>query len=133
MRGLEGAVPEQAEGALGFEMLRRKIFVRDLGLVLRGGTFPKLEPPLAELEPKLGGRLRIAWRLPLPGQVGRIGVEAETDLTAALLNERRKPIGEAGKARQPPLTWLFKAEPAENRGTLPPGIVILSPVRGLTP
>ena len=32
-----------------------------------------------------------------------------------------------------PLTLVFSAEPAEKRGTLPPGIVIRSPVRGLTP
>jgi hypothetical protein len=44
-----------------------------------------------------GWRLRIARRLPLPGQLGRVGVEAETDLTAALLNERRKSIGETGQ------------------------------------
>jgi hypothetical protein len=41
-----------------------------------------------------GGRLRIARRLPLPGQLGRVGVEAEADLTAALFDERRKSIGE---------------------------------------
>jgi hypothetical protein len=41
-----------------------------------------------------GGRLRIARRLPLPGQIGRVGVEAEADLTAALFDERRKSIGE---------------------------------------
>ncbi|HEY2603628.1 MAG TPA: hypothetical protein VGI67_18870, partial [Thermoleophilaceae bacterium] len=39
-------------------------------------------------------RSAIAWRLPLPGQFGRVGVEAETDLTAALLDERRESIGE---------------------------------------
>jgi hypothetical protein len=32
-------------------------------------------------------------RLPLPGQLGRIGVEAKADLAAALLDERREPIG----------------------------------------
>jgi hypothetical protein len=36
----------------------------------------------------------IAWRLPLPGQLGRVGVEAEADLAAALFDERRQPIGE---------------------------------------
>jgi len=47
---------------------------------------------------QLGGRsLGIALGRPLPGQLGRIGVEAEADLTAALLNERRKSIGEAGQ------------------------------------
>jgi len=50
-----------------------------------------------------GGSLRIgrgvqdARQLPLPGQLGRVGVEAETDLTAALLDERREPIGETGQ------------------------------------
>jgi hypothetical protein len=44
-----------------------------------------------------GRRLRVAWLLPLPGQLGRVGVEAETDLTAALVDERRKSIGEAGQ------------------------------------
>jgi hypothetical protein len=34
-------------------------------------------------------RLGIVCRLPLPGQFGRVGVEAETDLTAALFDERR--------------------------------------------
>jgi hypothetical protein len=42
---------------------------------------------------RLGGpRLR-----PLPGQLGRIGVEAEADLAAALFDERRKPIGKASQ------------------------------------
>src|ERR1700742_3127633 len=60
-------------------------------------------------------------------------------MAAALLNEGRQPIRELDQYRlrpsrpQPPLTLLFSAEPAEKRGTLPPGIVILSPVRGLTP
>jgi hypothetical protein len=40
-----------------------------------------------------GRRLRIARLRPLPGQLGRVGVEAETDLAAALLYERRQPIG----------------------------------------
>jgi len=44
-----------------------------------------------------GGRLGIAWLRPRPGQLGRVGVEAETDLTAALLDERRKSIGETGQ------------------------------------
>jgi hypothetical protein len=46
-----------------------------------------------------GGRLRIARRLPRPGQLGRVGVEAEADLTAALFDERRESIGEAGQGR----------------------------------
>ncbi|HEX5713072.1 MAG TPA: hypothetical protein VFX85_07145 [Solirubrobacterales bacterium] len=36
-------------------------------------------------------------RLPRRGQLGRVGVEAEADLTAALLDERRKSIGERGQ------------------------------------
>ena len=70
---------------------------------------------------------------PVPGQLRRVGVEAEADLAAALLDERREPIREQASANQPPLTLVFRAEPAEKRGTLPPGIVIRSPVRGLTP
>jgi hypothetical protein len=46
---------------------------------------------------RLSGGLGIAWRLPLAGQLGRVGVEAETDLTAALFDERRESIGEAGQ------------------------------------
>jgi hypothetical protein len=48
---------------------------------------------------QLSGRPGIAWRLPLPGQLGRVGVEAETDLTAALFDERRESIGERGQWR----------------------------------
>jgi hypothetical protein len=40
------------------------------------------------------GRRAIAGSRPLNGQLGRIGVEAEADLTAALIDERRQPIGE---------------------------------------
>jgi hypothetical protein len=44
---------------------------------------------------QLGGRrLGIARLRPLPGQLRRVGVEAEADLTAALLDERRQPISE---------------------------------------
>jgi hypothetical protein len=44
---------------------------------------------------ELGGeRSRPGGRRPLSGQLGRIGVEAEADLTATLLYERRQPIGE---------------------------------------
>jgi hypothetical protein len=68
---------------------------------------------------------------PNPRKLRRIGVEAETDLAAALFDERRKPVREGFRAQ--PLTLVFSAEPAEKRGTLPPGIVIRSPVRGLTP
>jgi hypothetical protein len=34
---------------------------------------------------------------PVPGQLGRVGVEAEADLAAALIDERRQPIGELGQ------------------------------------
>jgi len=44
-----------------------------------------------------GRRLGVARPLPLPGQLGRVGVEAETDLAAALFNERREPIGKASQ------------------------------------
>jgi hypothetical protein len=45
---------------------------------------------------ELGGGLLSPARLrPGPGQFGRVGVEAETDLAAALSDERREPIGEA--------------------------------------
>jgi hypothetical protein len=44
---------------------------------------------------QLGGRrLRIARLRPRPGQLGGVGVEAEADLAAALLYERREPISE---------------------------------------
>ena len=44
---------------------------------------------------QLGGqRAGTGGHRPLPGQLGRIGVEAEADLTATLVDERRQPIGE---------------------------------------
>jgi hypothetical protein len=44
---------------------------------------------------QLGGRRLVVARLrPLPGQLGRVGVEAEADLAAALFDERREPISE---------------------------------------
>jgi hypothetical protein len=44
---------------------------------------------------QLGGRAAsLTRRRPLPGQLGRVGVEAEADLAAALLYQRRQPIGE---------------------------------------
>ena len=69
--------------------------------------------------------------VPGPRQGGRVGVEAEADLALARLDRARQPVGE-GRA-QPPLTFCFSPAPAENFGTLPPGIVIRSPVRGFTP
>jgi len=42
---------------------------------------------------QLGGRrVGTSGLRPLPGQLGRVGVETETDLAAALINKRRKPI-----------------------------------------
>jgi hypothetical protein len=42
---------------------------------------------------QLGGqRSGTGGRRPLPGQLGRIGVEAKADLAAALVYERRQPI-----------------------------------------
>jgi hypothetical protein len=44
---------------------------------------------------QLGGLgVSLARRRPLPGQLGRVGVEAEADLAAALIYQRRQPIGE---------------------------------------
>lgn len=65
-------------------------------------------------------------------ELGGVGVEAQADLAATLGYERRQPISKSC-GNQPPLTLVFRAEPAEKRGTLPPGIVIRSPVRGFTP
>jgi hypothetical protein len=45
---------------------------------------------------KLSRRFR-ASRRPRLGQLGRVGVEAEADLTAALLDERRESIGETSQ------------------------------------
>jgi hypothetical protein len=42
----------------------------------------------------LGRRCRGDGRRPRPGQLGRVGVEAQADLAAALVDERRQPIGE---------------------------------------
>jgi len=42
-------------------------------------------------------RLGIARRRPRGGQVSRVGIEAEADLAAALLDERREPIGKASQ------------------------------------
>jgi len=43
------------------------------------------------------GRVGFGRGRPLPGQLGRVGVEAEADLAAALLDERRQPIGKASQ------------------------------------
>jgi hypothetical protein len=42
-------------------------------------------------------RLGFARARPLPGQLGRVRVEAKADLAATLLDERRKPIGKASQ------------------------------------
>ena len=57
---------------------------------------------------------------------GRVGVEAENDLAAALLYERREPISEV--LRQEPLMLFFSALPALNFGTRLAAIWIRSPV-----
>jgi hypothetical protein len=45
---------------------------------------------------QLGGdRLRVAR--PVPTQLGRVGIEAEADLTAALFDERRESIRKLGQ------------------------------------
>ena len=55
---------------------------------------------------------------------------AEADLAAALLHERRQPIGKRCAANSPDVR--LDAEPRRT-GNLAAGIVIRSPVRGLTP
>jgi hypothetical protein len=47
--------------------------------------------------PLSGRRFGIAWLRPRLGRFGRVGVEPEADLTAALLDERRESIGKAGQ------------------------------------
>jgi hypothetical protein len=49
---------------------------------------------------ELGGGL-LAPARPRPGQLGRVGVEAEADLAAALIDERREPIGETDQEISP--------------------------------
>jgi hypothetical protein len=44
-----------------------------------------------------GGLLGTARRRRRPNQFGRVGVEAEADLAAALFDERREPIGKASQ------------------------------------
>jgi len=44
-----------------------------------------------------GRRLGVPRLRPRVGKLGRIGVEAETDLAAALFDERRKPVGKASQ------------------------------------
>jgi hypothetical protein len=49
----------------------------------------------------LGGRRVIAGLIGkgVPAQLRRVGVEAEADLAAALLDKRRQPIGERRRQR----------------------------------
>jgi hypothetical protein len=84
----------------------------------------------------------------------RIGIEPEAYLAPTLFDERRQPVGkwslgqggsllsERPRLYEPPpsappppepFTFFFRPEPAEKRGTLPPGMKMRSPVRGLTP
>ena len=84
-----------------------------------------------------GGRPPRRRRGRRPGEAAaarRGGIEPQAHLAAALVGERRQPIGE-GRARllSPALDFFFSPEPAEKRGTLPPGMKIRSPVRGFTP
>jgi hypothetical protein len=44
--------------------------------------------------PLSGRGALLAGPRPVPGQLGRVGVEAEADLAAALSYQRREPIGE---------------------------------------
>src|SRR5207244_13121293 len=79
---------------------------------------PGQAPGAADQRHPVGRRLALD---PLRPKRGRLGVEAEHDVAAALLYERREPIRErSGSARdyQPLLTAFFSAEPALNRGTL---------------
>jgi hypothetical protein len=50
---------------------------------------------------ELGGAARPAGLLPVARQLGRVGVEAEADLAAALGDERREPIREMGQELSP--------------------------------
>ena len=88
-------------------------------------------------------------------QGGRVGVEAEDDLAAPLLDERGEPVSEGENGSDTtaaealpaglslilrrcalyiePLTAFFRAEPALKRGTRLAAIWIRSPVCGFTP
>jgi len=66
---------------------------RDAG---RSGPFDQVAAVLGD---RGGGQLSgwcpgIAGARPLPGELCRVGVEAEADLAAALFDERREPISE---------------------------------------
>ncbi len=87
-----------------------------------------------------------AGSISVPGATARIGhgtsepvrrgIESEADLAAALVDESREAVGEVGATELStprPLTFFLSPEPAEKRGTFPPGMKIRSPVRGFTP
>jgi len=69
----------------------------ELGLDRDAGRAGAVDQGAAVLGDSGGGALGGRGALtagPVPGQLGRVGVEAEADLAAALRNERREPIGE---------------------------------------
>ena len=70
-----------------------------------------------------GPRLRV--------ERGGVRVEPEDHLAATVRDRLGQPVREG--LRQLPLTFDLSPAPAENFGDLPPGMVIRSPVRGLTP
>src|SRR4051794_14858594 len=74
---------------------------------------------------------RVALTRALAPQLCRVRIEPQAHLAPALLDERPEPVSE--RRDYPPLTFFFSPEPAEKRGTLPPGMKIRSPVRGFTP
>jgi hypothetical protein len=66
---------------------------------VRAGLLDQVPAVLGDSDRRQLGRRRfgIACARPLSGQLRRIGVEAEADLAAALLDERRQPIGKASQ------------------------------------
>lgn len=68
-------------------------------------------------------------------KLGRIGVEAENELTLPFFNKRCEAVAKGLMLGldQPPLTVCLSLAPAENFGTLLAAIWIVSPVCGFTP
>lgn len=68
-------------------------------------------------------------------KLGRVGIEAENELTFPFLDKRCEAVAKGLNLRldQPPLTVCLSFAPAENFGTLLAAIWIVSPVCGLTP
>jgi hypothetical protein len=66
---------------------------------VRAGPLNQVAAVLGDRDRRQLGRRRlgIGRARPLPGQLRRVGVEAEADLAAALLYERREPIGKASQ------------------------------------